>query len=185
MLPALTLHRDVGPAARLGLARFPFSARVLALGAIACGSLGCPDVDDGPCGGDGALAIALRPNHGDPSPLDDGAVLPIFPPPQGGVFTELDVELFGLRDGELQELRIRVDRDDGANLSTQTYLGSGLPVLCRPDGALSVQGLPVGFDLTYTLDDLDGDAATFTVDVITADETSTERWAITLRSVEY
>ena len=147
--------------------------------------VGCPGGGEGVCEGEGELAVVLAPNHGDTSPLSDGSTLAIFPPPQGGVFTELDVELSGLRADDLGQLQIRIVRDDGANLSTQTYQGSGLPLLCDDDGSLSVTGLPVGFDLTYTLEELDGDAATLTVDVITAGETLTESWAITLVVVEY
>jgi hypothetical protein len=158
---------------------------VIVVAICVASTLGCPGPDDGECDGDGDLAIELRPNHGDTSPIDDGSALAIFPPPQGGVFTELDVELRGLAEGELGQLQIRITRDDGASLSTVTYQGSGLPLLCQDGGALSVTGLPVGFDLTYALDDLDGDAATLTVDVITAGETLTESWPITLTVVEY
>lgn len=158
--------------------------RRIAAGFVLAAS-GCPEGGDGVCAGDGELRIELSPNHGDTSALADGSALAIFPPPQGGVFTELDVTLQGLAADDLGQLQIRIVRDDGASLSTQTYQGSGLPLLCQDDGALTVTGLPVGFDLTYALEELDGDMATFTVDVITADATSTESWAITLTVVDY
>jgi hypothetical protein len=157
----------------------------VAIAVIVAPALGCPAQGEGACEGDGDLAVELRPNHGDTSPIDAGSAVPIFPPPQGGVFTELDVALRGLVADDLAQLQIRITRDDGASLATVTYQGSGLPLLCEDDGSLSVTGLPVGFSLTYDLEDLDGDAATFTVDVITASQTLTESWPITLTVVEY
>jgi hypothetical protein len=153
-------------------------------------TLGCPGPDEDPdaCPRPGdALAITLSPNQADSAgTLVDGGRVPVFPPPQGGVFTELDVRLTGLADDDLEQLRVDVvAADDGRRLAAQLYFGRGLPLTCDPDGALTITALPVGFDDAIVLAELDEVPVVLTATVETAHDTLTEDLAVTLFVSDY
>lgn len=160
--------------------------------ALACACLaGCPDEPDddddgGGCPAPGApLAITLAPDQGDAPPLVDGDDVPVFPPPQGGVFTELDVELTGVDADDVEQLRIEIDDGTAQPLATQVYFGSGLPLRCVESGALTIDALPVGFDESVSLAQLDGVAVTLRATVTTADDSFDSNLAVVLRVTEF
>lgn len=107
----------------------------------------------------------LMSRRDDDAPLlVDGDELDVFPPPQGGTFTELDMVVVGLRDEEIETLRIDIVRqDDGSPLAAQRYQGAALPYLCQPDDTLLVQNMPVGFFESVVLNELDGVAVRMSV----------------------
>lgn len=163
-------------------------ARALLL--LSCLSLAaCPDEpsgDDGGCPLPGATpAITLAPDQGDADVLVDGAVVPVFPPPQGGVFTELDVELTGVDADDVEQLRIEITDASGPRLATQVYFGSGLPLRCIESGALTIDALPVGFDESVELSQLDGVAITLAAIVTTADDTFRLDLSLVLEVTEF
>jgi hypothetical protein len=136
---------------------------------------GCPDdgppPGDCPGGGDRELEVSRRDD--DAPVLVDGAELDVFPPPQGGTFTELDVVIVGLRADQIDELRVDVQRlDDGSPLSAQRYTGEAVEFgsLCQPDDTLLLQNLPVGFFDSVVLEELEGVAATLTVAATVGDD---------------
>ena len=145
-----------------------------------------PDGDDdsGPCAG-GALAASATPNRLHEMPLDDGVEVPVFPPPQGGVFTELDVAIFGTSAEQVEWVRVRVDDASGAMIANQEYRGEGLPLQCLPEGNLVVYDLPVGFDASV-LDpaQLDGEQATLRLGIDTRVGDLVEEWSVVLRATD-
>jgi hypothetical protein len=119
------------------------------------------EVDPGPCNGVGDAAIELRERGGD-TLLVDGSELPIFPPPQGGVWTEIDVRLLGIAAADVESIRVDVLDEGGATLGAELYLGDGLPLACRMDGAIEIDNMPVQLGDLAALEELDGVTATMT-----------------------
>lgn len=119
---------------------------------------GCPDdPPPGDCAGEGDGELIVSRRDDDAPVLVDGDELDVFPPPQGGTFTELDVAIAGLRDDEIDTLRIDIARrDDGSPLAAQRYQGAALPYLCQPDDTLIVQNMPVAFFESVVLNELEG-----------------------------
>lgn len=144
----------------------------------------CPSEPDGPCAGGGTLDVSAQPNRLDTAPIDDGSQLPVFPPPQGGVFTELDVAVSGVASEQIERVAVRVDDESGAALALQEYNGAGLPWMCQPDDTAVVFGLPVGFDLSVQLAALDGVDAELTLTVDGAGQSLEQRWSVVLRQTE-
>ena len=145
---------------------------------------GCPsggdDGGDGPCAGGGDITAIAQPNRLDTDPIEDGSEIPVFPPPQGGVFTELDVRIAGVASEDLELLRVRIEDDTGQQLANVQYRGDGLPLMCEDD-RLVVFNLPVGFDLDTMLQALDGVSATLLLGVDTVETTVEQTWSVTLR----
>lgn len=136
--------------------------RALALGLAALGLAGCPaPPPPQPCGSvDGDPVLTLTNRGGGPE-LADGVVVDVFPPPQGGVFTELDVIIDDLDAGELEFLRIQIDAiDTRESLASVSYFGDAIPLRCDDDERLVVDYLPVAFLDGVSLDGLDGVEAT-------------------------
>ena len=144
---------------------------------------GCPGDggDDGPCGADGDVSATAQPNRLDTSPIADGSEIPVFPPPQGGVFTELDVRIDGAPMEDLELIRVFIADDAGQQLANVQYQADGIPLMCDEDDTLVVFNLPVGFDLSVMLPELDGMPATMMLGVDTVAGTFEETWSITLR----
>lgn len=172
-----------GPARRRQPAR-PADLARLATGLAGLAGLtmipACPEPAPGPCAGEGALGIVARPNRLDTDPIGDGSAVPVFPPPQGGVFTELDVNVAGVRAEDLQTLRVRIDDKGGQTLAVQQYNGAGLPLVCAEDDTLLVIGLPVGFSFMTELPALDGLEATLHLGIDTAARTLDLEWDVVL-----
>ena len=145
---------------------------------------GCPGGggdDGGPCGNDGDVTATAQPNRLDTNPVADGSEIPVFPPPQGGVFTELDVRIDGAATDDLELVRIRIEDEAGQQLANVQYRAEGIPLMCDEDDTLVVFNLPVGFDASVMLPALDGVAATLMLAVDTVDGTFEETWSVTLR----
>lgn len=148
-----------------------------------------PDPDpepEGPCGnadGDPVLALA---NRGGGTEIADGAEVEVFPPPQGGVFTELDVTIDGLDPNDLDRLVITiVSQETGLFLANVTYLGDVIPLRCTEDEVLVVQYTPVGFIDPVDLEALDGEAATLTGTLFTARGEFAVTHDVVLRVTDY
>ncbi len=151
------------------------------------GGCGEPASDDA-CDGAGDVVLTARPNRLDLRAIDDDSEVPVFPPPQGGVFTELDVAIAGVAIDDLDRVRVGIDDDSGAPIATQEYNGAGLPLVCQSDEtigiALVVADLPVGFDLSAELTELDGMAATLRLGVDTPDGATDVSWSVVLRQTQ-
>jgi hypothetical protein len=145
---------------------------------------GCPEPEPDLTGCPAAgvePSIVARPNRLDTSPLADGSSVPVFPPPQGGVFTELDIELAGIAAEDLEELRVEVlDPANSEIIAAQLYFGDGLPLTCNDDGVLVVRNLPVGFNDSTDLAELDQVGVMLSLRVVTAEETLAESWSVVL-----
>lgn len=160
--------------------------RALALASILL--TGCPaPAPSGPCGTDDGDPVLSLGNRGGGPLLVDGAEVEIFLPPQGGVFTELDVTIDGLAQSDLESLHIVFeDRDAGEPLADVRYVGEVLPLLCtEEDDALVVQRMPIGFTDPVVLADLDGVAATVTGTLETSRGDFGVGYEVVLRAVEY
>jgi hypothetical protein len=157
--------------------------RLLATGVVVACATGCPadDGDPGPCDGAGDPAIELR-QRGEDALIVDGSELPVFPPPQGGVWTELDVRLLGISPDEVESLRVDVVDGGGTILAAEFYLGEGLPLLCRMDGSIEIDNMPVGFGDLELLEQLDGVGATMTTTLSHPGGDSVSTVAVTLRA---
>ncbi len=144
--------------------------------ALAClPLLGCPEdppEEEGVCPAmDAVPGLTMTPNRGDEIALVEGGQVPVFYASQGGIFTELDVELTGVADDDVEQIRVEFIDTTGRPLATQVYFGSGLPLRCNESGTLTIQALPVGFDESIGLEELDGSAARLTAEVTTPDDT--------------
>lgn len=162
------------------------SARALAFASVLL--VGCPaPAPSGPCGTEDGDPVLTLGNRGGGPLLADGADVEIFLPPQGGVFTELDVTIEGLAQSDLEVLHIVFDdRDTGEPLADVRYLGELLPLLCaEEDDALVVQKMPVGFTDPVVLADLDGVAATVTGTLETSRGDFGVGYDVVLRAVDY
>jgi hypothetical protein len=149
--------------------------------------VGCPEpAPEGPCAsepGDPVLALA---NRGGGMAIVDGAEVEVFPPPQGGVFTELDVTIDGLDPDDLERLVVTlVSPDTGRVFADVTYLGELIPLRCTEDDVLEVQRMPVGFIDPVVLEDLDGVPATLTGTLETTRGDFAITHAVVLRVTDY
>jgi hypothetical protein len=104
--------------------------------------------------------------------VTEGSDLPVFPPPQGGVFTELDVYFIGVHPDAVDSIRIEVTDSAGAALAVQQY--NLLPLRCLQDDALFIDNMPVGFYESTVLDELEGVPATLRLLLLTRDEGEVE-----------
>lgn len=148
---------------------------------------GCPAEPSGPCATEDGTPVLTLANRGDGPRLADGVDVEIFLPPQGGVFTELDVTIDGLAQSDLDFLHIVFDdRDTGERLADVRYLGEVLPLLCtEDDDALEVQYMPVGFTDPVVIAELDGVEATVTGTLETSRGDVSVAYDVTLRAVDY
>jgi len=147
---------------------------------------GCP-APASPCGSEDGEPVLTLANRGGGPELVDGAEVEIFLPPQGGVFTELDVSIDGLAHDDLERLHIVFeDRDTGESLADVPYVGHLIPLLCvEEDDVLVVQRMPVGFTDPVVLENLDGVAATVTGTLETARGDFGVTHDVVLRAVDY
>ncbi|MEM7155754.1 MAG: hypothetical protein AAF799_23085 [Myxococcota bacterium] len=147
----------------------------------------CPDPEPEPepCAGDGDPVLALANRDGE-APLVDGDDVEVFPPPQGGVFTEFDVTIEDMAASELDALWVTIESDgSGDTLATVRFFGEGLPLQCTEEEVLVVDNLPVGFDSSVTLAGLDGMPVVITATAETSEGNFVSRYDATLRSTDY
>lgn len=149
---------------------------------------GCPDPPpEGPCAGDGDPLLSLANRGGGPE-LSDGDEVEVFPPPQGGVFTELDVTIDFMASSELEDMYVSVEAmDTGEPLATIRYFGAtlGMVLRCTEDEVLVVDNLPVGFNDGLELTELDGVPAVLTGTLVTSRGDFESRYEVVLRATEY
>lgn len=148
----------------------------------ASGAAGCEDEPStGACRGEGEPRIELAQRNGE-TPIVDGADLPIFPPPQGGVWTEIDVRLLGVTVEEIESIRVDVLDAGSAILASELYLGENLPLLCRVDGSIEIDNMPVGFGDLSLLEALDGVGATMIITLAHGGGDTVATAGVTLRA---
>lgn len=155
--------------------------------AVLLATTACPEPEPEPeaCAGAGDPVLSLANRDGGDA-LMAGDEVEVFPPPQGGVFTEFDVTIEDMAASELEALRVTIERDSsGEALATVRFFGEGLPLLCTEEEVLVVDNLPVGFDASVTLDGLDGVPVVITATVETADGDFISRYDATLRRTDY
>ncbi len=90
--------------------------------------------------------------------LPDAGTLSVFVPPQGGIATELDVQIEGVALEAVETLRFEVVASDGSSLAVEQYFGQGLPFVCTMDAGLQIRAVPVAFRDGVQLEGLDGSA---------------------------
>jgi hypothetical protein len=148
---------------------------------------GCPGpAPSGACDSEEGDPVLTLANRGDGAVLDDGVEVEIFLPPQGGVFTELDVTIDGLAQADLDFLHVVFERrDTGESLADVRYIGEVIPLMCTDDDVLVVQYMPVGFTDPVVLADLDGVAATVTGTLETTRGDFSVAHGVVLHAVEY
>lgn len=150
----------------------------------AIGVAGCQEPYAGVCDGEGAAGVEVF-QRGEPDEVLDGSDVPVFPPPQGGVFTELDVRLLGVTTDEIVSIRVDIFDAGGDLLAAQLYAGDGLPLACQPDASILIEDMPVGFNASVVLEELEGVDAAMTIRLAhDGGDTEVER-AVTLRVTDY
>ena len=171
-------------AARAGRAR-RYRGTGLVLAALLLG--GCPEEPEPPpdaCAGGGEPTIALA-NRSGGDELADGDEVEVFPPPQGGVFTELDVTVQSLFPERLEYLWVRVVTPGGQELAVVRFFGDSIPLRCTQAGHYEIDNLPVGFSDALTLQDLDGVSATLTGLLETTEGDFETQYEVVLRATDY
>jgi hypothetical protein len=117
------------------------------------------------CTGEGELDMVVTPSFFDYPALEDGARVPVYIPLQGGVFTELDIELTGLTKDDLSTLTFTV-RQDGGDVLASPAPAMSFPISCHEDGSLFLDTMPLAFRDEWTqtnIMDLDEVAATMVI----------------------
>jgi hypothetical protein len=160
-----------------------WSARWLVLAVLPLA--GCPGPDpSGPCGNEDGDPVLELANRGDRTAITDGSLVYVFPPPQGGTFTELDVTIDGLDADDLDQLVVTfISSDTGKVYTHVTYVGGAIPLRCTEDDVLEVKAMPVGFFDSFEI--LDGQATTLTGTLVTARGDFTVTHEVVLRATEY
>jgi hypothetical protein len=148
---------------------------------------GCPGPEpSGPCGREDGDPVLTLANRGGGTVLADGVEVEVFPPPQGGVFTELDVTIDGMAADELDQLHVAIEaRDTGRSLADVRYVGGIIPLMCTEDDVLAVQYMPVGFTDPVVLAELDGVEATVTGTLETVQGEFAVMHDVVLRATDY
>ncbi|MEM9458808.1 MAG: hypothetical protein AAGF11_31815 [Myxococcota bacterium] len=106
----------------------------------------CPSIDD---------PVITLANRRGAAPLRDGDDVEVFPPPQGGVFTELDIGIVGVPLEDLEQLHVTLDSSGSLGLlASVRYLGSAMPMWCTDDDVLQIDDLPIGLEERFAMTDL-------------------------------
>lgn len=128
---------------------------LLVCGTLVLGACPPPPPPDGPCSAAGDPVLMLSNRDGGPE-LTEGDEVEVFPPPQGGVFTELDVNIDNMAVSELDILRVTIESTAGEELANVGFFSSSLPLRCMESGQLEVDNLPVGLASSVQLTEADG-----------------------------
>ncbi len=128
----------------------PLQGALLAA-AAAVGSACAAAPSPGDCITRATPTVALANRQGE-AELFDGDQIEIFLPPQGGVFTELDVTVAGLAASDLTAFTVTIDAADGPeSLAVAYYEASAILMWCSDEQTLQIDNLPVGFSGTPAL----------------------------------
>lgn len=170
------------------MSRTIITSVALSLGALAL--VGCPEPPPPlPCEGPDDPQLVLS-NRREASDLGQQGLVEVFPPPQGGVFAELDVAIRSMALEELEYLRVVVESvPAGEEYANVRYFGDSIPLICAEQGEgqewLEVANMPVGFTEMYQLDEFDGRPAKVTGIVETAAGEFPVEYDVTLVRTEY
>ena len=148
----------------------------------------CQPEAEGLCEGNAGASIEVEAFYRfEDVALTDGDVLPIFIPPQGGIATELDVDMRGVGFETLASLEIEVVmRASGAFVADVGYVGDGLPLECVQDGELRVRAVPVPFVDGSVLGTLSGAEVNVTTRIVRSDDAVSEvARVVTLDAQDY
>ena len=148
----------------------------------------CQPEAEGLCEGNAGASIEVEAFYRfEDVALTDGDVLPIFIPPQGGIATELDVDMRGVGFETLASLEIEVVmRASGAVVADVGYVGDGLPLECVQDGELRVRAVPVPFVDGSVLGTLSGAEVNVTTRIVRSDDAVSEvARVVTLDAQDY
>lgn len=163
--------------------RAPIAALLVALAPCACQ----PEAE-ALCEGNAGASIDVEAFYRfEDVALADGEALPIFIPPQGGVATELDVDMHGVGFETLASLEVvAVMRASGAVVADVGHAGDGLPLECVQDGDIRVRALPVPFVEGSVLGTLSGAEVNVTIRIVRNDGAVAEvTRALTLDAQDY
>jgi hypothetical protein len=147
-------------------------------------TLGCTSPPTEDCG-HGSVELLLDPARTGFPALDDGGDVPVFIPPQGGIFTELDLTVRGVAVEDITRVRLTIDSTQGERLADQLYPGHGVPLLCIGDATAYVPRLPVRFAEGLVLEALDALAGELVLRVEEADDEHVRSWDVVLRVTGY
>lgn len=156
------------------------------LGAPLLAIAACPSdpSDPEPCAAEGDPIVT--PSSRDGVALANGDLLDVFPPPQGGVFTELDLAIENVGASEVLFLHVNVaPQAGGPELATVRYFGEALPLLCGDDDLQRIENLPVAFSDAVQLADIDGMPVTLSVRVETEAGEFGETYDLTLQRTDF
>lgn len=169
-----------GPCYRAAVRRASIAA-LLAL-------VACQPEAEGLCEGNAGASLDVEAFYRfDDIPLADDDIVPIFIPPQGGIATELDVDMRGVGFETIAALEVEaVMRASGAVVADVGYVGDGLPLECVQDGEIRVRAVPVPFVDGSVLQTLSGAEVNLTIRVVRNDEAVAEvTRAVTLDAQDY
>lgn len=114
-------------------------------------------------GTDGEAQMVITPSLFNYPAVADGEHVPVYVPAQGGVFTELDLEITGVAEDDLGSLSMtmRLDGGDviGMTIPTMSFMSE-----CQEDGAVTVELQPLQLNV-LTPEELDGLKAALIVEM--------------------
>jgi hypothetical protein len=125
--------------------------------------IGCPEEPEPQCSGQGELDLVATPSLFNYPALADGERVPIYIPFQGGVFTELDLEVTGAARDDIASFTFTV-RLDGGDVIANPPPTMTFPFDCREDGLLLMELMPVAFNWSeFDIMELDERDATIVI----------------------
>jgi hypothetical protein len=147
--------------------------------ALACN----PAPSDG-CG-HGTVELSLDPARIGFPALDDGGEVPVFIPPQGGIFSELDLTVRGVAVEDITMVQVTIDSTQGERVADQVYPEGAVPLLCLGDDTAYVPRMPVRFAEGLVLDELDDVRGDLVLRIEESGETHERSWSVVLRVTGY
>jgi hypothetical protein len=162
----------------------PAGARARSCLLLAALPLGCNPPPTEGCG-HGEIELALDPARGGFPPLSEGGEVPVFIPPQGGIFTELDLVTRGIAVETITFVQVTIDSDAGERVAEQPYPGYAVPLLCIGDDTAYVPRMPVRFAEGLVLEALEGVEGELELVLEASGAEHTRRWSVVLRVTGY
>ena len=146
--------------------------------------LGCSPTSTDGCT-EGPVVLELDPARSGFPSLADGGEVPVFIPPQGGIFTELDLSIRGVAIDDIERVHVTIDSEADERLADQLYPGFAVPLLCDGNGTAFVPRMPVRFDEGLVLESLDGVVGELALVVATARVEHERQFDVRLRVTGY